>query len=63
MGGPLGRCVPFPEVGGRGPAVGQEEEQQQHDLREAQPGHEVNTAHNPPLLIPATLSLNHTNRT
>lgn len=29
------------EVGGGGSAVGQKEEQQQHDLRETQPGHEV----------------------
>lgn len=41
MGGPDRGRVPFPEVRGRGAAMGQEEEQQQHDLRETQPGHEV----------------------
>lgn len=41
MGRPFRRHLQVPEVRGRGPAVGEEEEQQQHDLREAQPGHEV----------------------
>lgn len=41
MGGPDRGRVPLPQVRGRGAAMGQEEEQQQHDLREAQPGHEV----------------------
>lgn len=33
--------LPLPAVGGSGQVMGQEEEQQQHDLREAQPGDEV----------------------
>lgn len=41
MGRPFRGHLQVPEVRGRGPAVGEEEEQQQHDLREAQPGHEV----------------------
>lgn len=41
MGRPFRRHLQVPEVRGRGPAVGEEKEQQQHDLREAQPGHEV----------------------
>lgn len=41
MGGPDRGRVPLPQVGGRGAAMGQEEEQQQHDLRETQSGHEV----------------------
>lgn len=44
MGRPFRRHLQVPEVGGRGSAVGEEEEQQQHDLREAQPGHEVSSS-------------------
>lgn len=41
MGRPFRRHLQVPEVRGRGSAVGEEEEQQQHDLREAQSGHEI----------------------
>lgn len=43
VGRPAGRSLQIPEVGGRGSAVGSEEEEQQHDVREAQQSHEVNT--------------------
>lgn len=42
VGGSDGGGVPLPEVGGSGAVMGQEEEQQQHDLRETESGNEVN---------------------
>lgn len=51
------------EVGGGGSAVGQKEEQQQHDLRETQPGHEVRGCWSPHTrrlhgqLVPGRLNL------
>ena len=41
VGEPAGGRVQVPAFRGRGPAVGPEEEEQQHDLREAEPGHAV----------------------
>lgn len=44
MGGQARRHLQIPAFRGRRPAVGAEEEEQQHDLRETQPGHEVRAA-------------------
>lgn len=41
MGGPVRRCLQIFKIRSCGSALGEEEEQQQHDLREAQPGYEV----------------------
>lgn len=41
MGGPQRGRLQVPQVRGRSPDVGPEEEEQQHDLREAEPRHEV----------------------
>lgn len=41
VGGPSRGRLQVPQVGGGGSDVGSEEEEQQHDLRETQPCHEV----------------------
>lgn len=44
VGGPQRGRLQVPQVRGRGPDVGAEEEEQQHDIRETQPCHEVRAA-------------------